>query len=156
MTTPDRAPAAVTARCPLCSAIAQGSVPPGGEVITCTSCERPIRVDRPIAATDDSLDRSLRETALPVLVDFHADWCAPCHMMAPVLDELAWERRGETLVLKVDTDRNPRMAEQFGIRGIPTIILFRGGVEEARNVGATSKGRLEELLATPSRAKEAS
>ena len=156
MTTSGRTTAMVTVRCPLCSGIAQGAVPPGGDAITCSSCGRPIRVDRPIAATDDSLDRSLRETALAVLVDFHADWCAPCHMMAPVLDELAWERRGEALVLKVDTDRNPAMAERFGIRGIPTLILFRGGAELARNVGVTSKGRLEELLATPARAGEGS
>ena len=76
---------------------------------------------------------------MPVLVDFYADWCGPCKMMAPVLDEIARERAGEVLVAKLDTDRNPTMAVRYDIRGIPNLIVFRDGREVARQVGAAPR-----------------
>lgn len=111
----------------------------------CGECGRPILLDRPVPATDASLDRTVAETDVPVLVDFYADWCGPCKIMAPRLDELARERMGRVLVAKLDTDRNPTMAARYGIRGIPTLIVFRGGKEVAREVGVVPKTRLEEL-----------
>ncbi len=86
------------------------------------------------------------ETEVPLLVDFYADWCGPCKAMAPILDEVARDRSGRLLVGKVDTDRNPTMAVRFAIRGIPTLILFLGGREYARETGAMLRQRLEALI----------
>lgn len=83
---------------------------------------------------------------VPVLVDFYADWCGPCKIMAPYIDELARSYAGRALVVKLDTDKNQLTAQRFSIRGIPTLIVFRGGKEAAREVGAVPKQRLEGLL----------
>src|SRR5690606_25401663 len=98
---------------------------------------------------DQDLERVVADSEVPVLVDFYADWCGPCKMMAPLLDELARERAGEVLVAKLDTDRNPTMAVRFGIRGIPTLIAFQGGREVSREVGAVPKPRLQALVGLP-------
>jgi thioredoxin len=84
---------------------------------------------------------------VPVLVDFYADWCGPCKMMAPTLDELAQKRMGEVLVLKLDTEANPAIAARFGIRGIPTVIAFENGKERGRQVGLADLKTLETLVA---------
>lgn len=112
----------------------------------CGECGKPILLDRPIRVTDNDLERVVAETTVPVVVDFYADWCAPCKAMAPVLDEFARDRRGEVLVGKLDTDRNPTMAVRYGIRGIPTLIVFREGREVARQTGAIPRQRLDALL----------
>lgn len=112
----------------------------------CGQCGRPILLDRPVVVGDRDLERVIRDAEVPVLVDFYADWCGPCKMMAPVLDELAREHAGEVLVTKLDTDRNPTMAIRFAIRGIPTLIAFHHGREVAREVGAVPKPRLEALI----------
>jgi thioredoxin len=104
------------------------------------------------AASDATLEQVVRDAPVPVLVDFYADWCGPCRMMAPTFAELARRRAGEALVVKVDTDRSPSMAIRFGIRGIPTLVLFRDGREVARQVGAVPLGRLEAMLDAPPRA----
>jgi thioredoxin len=100
--------------------------------------------------SDGDLERVVRDAEVPVLVDFYADWCGPCKTMAPLLDDLAARHAGELLVGKLDTDRNPTMAARFQIRGIPTLIAFRGGREVAREVGAVPRARLEELVARAS------
>ncbi len=82
------------------------------------------------------------------MVDFYADWCGPCKIMAPILDEFAHEHMGEVLVAKLDTDRNPATAERYGIRGIPTMIVFRQGKESDRRTGAVPREELETLLAS--------
>jgi thioredoxin len=81
-----------------------------------------------------------------VLVDFYADWCGPCKLMAPFVDELAREYTGRAVVAKLDTDRAQKATQPFGIRGIPTSIVFKAGKEVARKVGAAPKAGLEELL----------
>jgi thioredoxin len=100
--------------------------------------------------SDGDLERVVRDAEVPVLVDFYADWCGPCKTMAPLLDDLAARHAGELLVGKLDTDRSPTMAARFQIRGIPTLIAFRGGREVAREVGAVPRARLEELVARAS------
>lgn len=112
----------------------------------CASCGRPILLDRPVPASDETFDAVIAGTEVPVLVDFHADWCGPCKMMAPVVDELAHERQGQLVVLKLDTDRNPAQPQRFGIRGIPTFIVFAGGREVGRAVGAVARAELEALV----------
>lgn len=112
----------------------------------CGACGTALVLDQPISASDANLEQIVRETTVPVIVDFYADWCAPCRMMAPAFAELARRRAGRALVVKLDTDRNPTMAIRYAIRGIPTVIVFREGQEVARQVGAVPLGRLEQLL----------
>ncbi|HLL85621.1 MAG TPA: thioredoxin [Longimicrobium sp.] len=112
----------------------------------CGACGRPITLDRPLAVTDATFDRVVGGSDVPVLVDFYADWCGPCKIMAPVLDAVAQARAGSALVAKVDTDRNPALARRFQIASIPTLIVFRGGREAGRELGAIPRPRLEALL----------
>jgi thioredoxin 2 len=112
----------------------------------CADCGRPIRLDRPQKVTDATFDRTIQGTSVPILVDFYADWCGPCRVMAPTLDDLAQKRTGDSLVLKLDTDANQMTAGRFGIRGIPTVIAFRNGKETGRHVGVADMKVLETLL----------
>lgn len=112
----------------------------------CGKCGKPILLDRPLALNDETFARTIAESDVPVLVDFYADWCGPCKMMAPFIDEIARERQGSVLVAKLDTDRAQQTSMAFNIRSIPTSIVFRGGKEVARQVGATRKPGLVELL----------
>jgi thioredoxin 2 len=100
----------------------------------------------PIASAED-FDELLRNAPVPVLVDFWASWCGPCHAVAPELEALARERSGRVVVAKVNTEALPAVAGRFGIRSIPTMILFRGGREESRITGALPKSAIETKLA---------
>ncbi len=82
----------------------------------------------------------------PVLVDFWAEWCGPCRMLAPLLDDIAEKYRGRVTVAKLNVDHNPHTARQYGIRGIPTLILFRGGQPQETQIGLPSKSQLEQFL----------
>ena len=99
-----------------------------------------------VHVSDASFDADVLNADLPVLVDFWAEWCGPCKMIAPVLDEIASEYAGKLKVCKVDVDANPDIPPKFGIRGIPTLILFKGGSAEATKVGALSKSQLIEFI----------
>ncbi len=99
-----------------------------------------------VHVTDASFDSEVLSAELPVLVDFWAEWCGPCKMIAPVLDEIADEFAGKIKVCKVDVDANPEVPPKFGIRGIPTLILFKGGNVEDTKVGALSKTQLTEFV----------
>ena len=112
----------------------------------CGKCGRPIRLDRPLPVTDTTFDRAIKSSSVPVLVDFYADWCGPCKVMAPVLDDFARQHTGEVLVLKLDTEANPATPARFGIRGIPTLIVFESGQEARRQVGAVQAADLEKLV----------
>jgi thioredoxin 2 len=111
----------------------------------CAKCQRPILLDRPLKATEADFDRTLQGTTVPVLVDFHADWCGPCHMMAPTLDDFARRHVGAVITLKLDTDANQSIAGHYAIRGIPTVIVFDHGKEKARHVGVADLKVLETL-----------
>lgn len=144
MTDPDSRHAHVP--CPHCDRLNRVDLGRVEDRPICGDCRRPLLLDRPIRVTDEDFERVISGSPVPVLVDFHADWCGPCQAMAPVLDEVADERQGEVLVAKLDTDRNPGTAGRFGIRGIPTLIVFVGGHEAARETGAIGKSRIEGLL----------
>ena len=105
----------------------------------------------PIDVTDDSFEEDVLKAETPVLVDFWADWCAPCKMIAPVVEALAEEFDGKVKFTKLDVDSNPKVATNYGIRGIPTLLIFNDGQPVDQVVGAVPKSvlksRLEEALA---------
>jgi len=103
-------------------------------------------LDRPLPLNDETFARTIAESDVPVLVDFYADWCGPCKMMAPFVDEIARERQGQVLVAKLDTDRAQRTSAGFNIRSIPTTIVFKAGKEAGRLTGAVPKKGLEDLI----------
>jgi thioredoxin 2 len=115
-------------------------------VAKCGSCRVAVVLDAPLTLTDTTFDTVVNGSAVPVVVDFYADWCGPCKQMAPVFAELARRQRGQAIVAKVDTDRSPAVASRFGIRSIPTIVVMRAGNEVARQVGAAPMATLEQLL----------
>ncbi len=96
--------------------------------------------------SEASFDQDVLSSELPVLVDFWAAWCGPCKMIAPILDEIATEYAGKVKVCKVDVDANPGIPEKFGIRGIPTLIVFKDGNAVDTKVGALSKTQLAEFV----------
>ncbi len=99
-----------------------------------------------VAVTDDSFDTEVLQSEVPVLVDFWAEWCGPCKMVAPVLEEIAQEYEGRVKICKLDIDANAQTPPKFGIRGIPTLILFKGGNVEETKVGALNKSQLAAFL----------
>jgi thioredoxin 2 len=146
MTDTTRDSGRATVACPFCGTLNRVDLSRIEDRPRCGSCSRPILLDRPLAVSDETFERIVGDSAVPVLVDFYADWCGPCKIMAPLLDDVAQRRAGDVLVLKLDTDRNPVTAQRYGIRGIPTLILFREGKETGRRTGAVPRGELDALL----------
>lgn len=101
-----------------------------------------------IKVTDDSFEQDVLKATGPVLVDFWAEWCGPCKMIAPILDTIASEYKDKVRVVKLNIDENPKTPPKFNIRGIPTLLLFRDGTVAAQQVGAVSKAQLESFLET--------
>ena len=105
----------------------------------------------PIEVTDGTFEEEVIKSEVPVLVDFWADWCAPCKIIAPIVEQLASEYDGKVKFAKLDVDANPKTATAYGIRGIPTLLIFKGGSPVDQVVGAVPKAvlksRLEEDIA---------
>ena len=100
-----------------------------------------------VAATDDTFETDVLKASGPVLVDFWAEWCGPCKMIAPALEEIGAEYAGRVTVVKVNIDENPQTPNNYGVRGIPTLIMFKDGKPAATKVGAAPKSVLKEWVA---------
>src|SRR3954465_9025543 len=137
----------LTLRCQFCETWNRIDAIRAADRPKCGKCGKPILLDRPIKLDDETFQRTIEESEVPVLVDFYADWCGPCKMMAPFVDEIARERQGQVLVAKLDTDRAKHTAMGFNLRSTPTTIVFKNGKEAARQTGAVPKKGLETLLA---------
>ena len=96
--------------------------------------------------TDATFDTEVMNSDVPVLVDFWATWCGPCKMIAPILDQLADEMAGKLKICKIDVDSNREIAAKYNVRGVPTLMLFKGGNLEASKVGALSKPQLTQFI----------
>jgi thioredoxin 1 len=99
-----------------------------------------------LQVSDDEFDEQVLKSATPVLVDFWAAWCGPCKMIAPILEEISTEYAGKLTIAKVDIDENPGTPARYGVRGIPTLILFKDGEVHATKVGALAKSQLAAFI----------
>jgi thioredoxin 1 len=102
--------------------------------------------DKILHISDADFDEKVLKSSAPVLVDFWAEWCGPCKMIAPILDEIAADYEGRLVVAKVNVDQSPETPQRYGVRGIPTLILFKDGDVHATKVGAVAKAQLAAFI----------
>jgi thioredoxin 1 len=103
-------------------------------------------VSNVIHVTDGDFEQVVLKATGPVLVDYWAEWCGPCKMIAPILDELSKDYEGKLTVVKINIDENPQTPQRYGVRGIPTLMIFKDGEVDATKVGALPKGQLAEFI----------
>jgi thioredoxin 2 len=140
------ATAHATIKCQFCGTWNKVDASRAADRPKCGKCGKPMLLDRPIALDDESFSRTISGTGLPVLVDFYADWCGPCKIMAPEVDKLAATYSGRAIVAKLNTDLAQRTSQAFQIRGIPTSMVFLNGKEVARQTGAVPYATLTTML----------
>jgi len=104
--------------------------------------------DQIVYTSDADFQKDVLSSEVPVLVDYWAEWCGPCKMIAPILDEIAGEYQGKLKIAKVNVDENQQVTQKYGIRSIPTLMIFKGGTVQAQKVGAMSKSQLAAFIET--------
>ena len=127
-------------RCSFCLTVNRIDMTRAKDRPKCGKCERPMLLDRPVKVEADDFASTVLKSDVPVLVDFYADWCGPCRMLAPHLDQVASGGVGRLLVAKVDSDRAQALSQTYQIRGLPTVVLFHDGREVDRVVGMDPAG----------------
>jgi thioredoxin len=132
-------------KCPSCGTT--NRIPPlqPGRTTVCGKCKTPLdasaatTVAGPIPVTDETFAEQVEQSEMPVLLDLWAEWCGPCHVLAPTIDQLSSELSGKVKVAKLNIDQNPNVANRFGVRSIPTLLVLKGGREVDRLVGVQPK-----------------
>ena len=132
--------------CPACEAVNRVPAAKNAAAAKCGRCHKPLFTGKPVAATEKNFAKQIGTNDIPVLVDFWADWCGPCKMMAPVFEQVAAEFEPRIRFLKVDTEAEQALAAQYNIRSIPTLMLFRKGAVIAQRAGATNAPGLRSWL----------
>ena len=128
--------------------------PQPGKATVCGNCKTPLDASAaatasgPIPVTDETFAEQVERSSTPVLLDLWADWCGPCHMLAPTIDQLSSELSGKVKVAKLNIDQNPNIANRFGVRSIPTLLVLKGGREVDRLVGVQPKQEILRRLQT--------
>jgi thioredoxin 2 len=147
METAERRRAALIRECASCKT--KNRIPPEhmAETGQCGKCKSPLPpISEPVEADPELFDEVARASSVPVLVDFWAAWCGPCRMAAPEVERTARNMAGRALVLKVDTDRHPALAERFGVTGIPNFVVLKGGKAVFQQAGYVGHNKMEEWL----------
>ena len=141
---------AVHVVCPACGGINRLPTDKLGAGGKCGKCKQPLFQGQPVSLTAQSFARHITKSDIPVLVDFWAEWCAPCKMVAPTVEKIAEDYAGRIKVGKVDVDNNPQIAGNYGIRSIPTLIIFKGGQPVDQLIGAQPEpaitSRIDQVL----------
>ena len=134
--------------CPSCGKKNRSPAERLNETGRCGACKTEISpLRKPLAVDTEGFREIVRHARVPVLVDFWADWCGPCKVAAPEVEKTAAEMAGRALVLKVDTERHPELAAEYGVRGIPNFVVLRGGLLVSQNAGAVSSAQMKDWLA---------
>jgi thioredoxin 2 len=134
-------------KCPSCGATNRIPALQPGRKAVCGRCKAPIdSAGGPVTVTDSTFADEVERSAMPVLLDLWADWCRPCHMLAPVIGEISSELAGRIKVAKLNIDENPHTAARFGVQSIPTLLVLRGGKEVDRLVGVQPKQEIVRRL----------
>jgi thioredoxin 2 len=136
--------------CPACGTRNRLPSVQSGQKAVCGKCKAALAESGPVEVTDTTFQVEVERSAMPVLLDLWADWCGPCHMLAPTIDQISSEMAGRVKVAKLNIDENPGTANRFGVRSIPTLLVLKGGREIDRLVGVQPKQeivrRLENVL----------
>ena len=132
--------------CPHCNAVNRVPSARLGDAPTCGKCKRPLFEGHPTALNDQTFDRHLTRSDLPLVVDFWAPWCGPCKMMAPAYEQAAERIEPRARLAKVDTEQNPALAQRYGIRSIPTMAVFKGGRQVASHPDARGGAQLVQWI----------
>ena len=133
-------------KCPSCGTTNRLPPPQPGRRAVCGKCKTPLADHGPIQVTDDTFAAEVDQSPTPVLLDLWAEWCGPCHMLAPTIDELSSEMAGRVKVAKVNIDENPGIAERFAVRSIPTLLVLKNGRVVDRLIGAQPKSEIVKRL----------
>jgi thioredoxin 2 len=132
--------------CPGCGQVNRVATEQLGKAPRCGACKQPLLPGHPVQLDDATFDRFIERSHIPVVVDFWAEWCGPCKMMAPAYEQAATRLEPDAILAKLDTERAPRVAARFGIRSIPTLVFFKQGREVARQAGAMSLPQIEQWV----------
>ena len=141
-------------KCPSCGTTNRVPPPRPGRSVICGKCKTPLDVSPavagtgPIPVTDQTFAEQVERSRIPVLLDLWAEWCGPCHMLAPTVDQLSAELAGKIKVAKLNIDQNPAIANRFGVRSIPTLLVLKDGREVDRLVGVQPKQEILRRLQT--------